>query len=232
MRSAGLADQAAGLRRRSAQQPLRCLHCFFDVPASSIRLAQALHQLEQASLLVDMRGRLFADAPTRSLFDCKQQLQRGALYTLPHAYGDGWYAPGIRADEPGLRGAAHGYDCVVFDAGPIRTGLALMPGALNSVIIEVQPASESMLRAYALLKTLAAADDKPGIVLLGDPLACDHVRTACKQFLAHSFTQAICNMANEGDAIAALAIRIVGETGGEENLTARTITGTNLKHGR
>ncbi len=226
------ADQAAGLRRRSAQQPVRCLHCFFDAAGSSIQLAQALHQREQVSLLVDMRGRLFADSPTRSLFDCKQQLERGVLYTLPQVYGDGWYAPGVRADEPNLRGSAQGYDWVVLDAGSIQTGLVLMPGARQTVVIEVQPSHESMLRAYTLLKSLSEVDDNPGIALLGDPASCDHVLVACSHFLDPCFAQAIYSVVHEEDAFAALAIRIVDAVGEEKKMAAQTITGINLNHGR
>lgn len=214
------ADQAAGLRRRSARQPVRCLHCFFDAALSSTRLAQALHQMGRVSLLIDMRGRVFADAPTRSLFDSRQQLERGALCILPQAYGDGWYAPGIRADEANLRTAGQGYDCVVFDAGPVQAGLALWPDAFNGVIVEVQSSHESMLRAYTLLKTLCHADVPASFVLLGDPAACDHVRAACSHFLGQSFTQGIHSVACEEDAFAALAIRMVGETGGERNPAA------------
>jgi hypothetical protein len=226
------ADQAAGLRRRSARQPVRCLHCFFDAGLSSTRLAQALHQMGQVSLLIDMRGRVFADAPTRSLFNSSQQLARGALCILPQDYGDGWYAPGIRADEANLRTAAQGYDCVVFDAGPVRAGLALWPDAFNGVIVEIQSSHESMLRAYTLLKSLGHADVPARIVLLGEPAACDHVRAACSRFLGPSFTQAVHSMAYEEDAFAALAIRMVAETGGERSPATRIIRGINQDHGR
>lgn len=226
------ADQAAGLRRRSARQPVRCLHCFFDAALSSTRLAQALHQMGLISLLIDMRGRVFANASTRSLFNSRQQLERGALCTLPQIYGDGWYAPGIQSDEPCLRTAAQGYDCVVFDAGPIRAGLVLWPGAFHGVIIEIRAPQDSMLRAYTLLKSLCHADAPVRIVLLGDPAACDHVRAACSRFLDPSFTQAVHSVAHEEDAFAALAIRIVAETGGERNPATRTIRGINQDHGR
>lgn len=176
------------------------------------------------SLLIDMRGRLFAHSPTRSLFDCRQQLERAALHTLPQPYGDGWYAPGIQADEPGLSGTLHGHDYVIFDAGPIRTAPALMPDARHTVIIEVQPAHESGLRAYALLKTLSHADTCPDIALLGEPASCDHVLAACSRFLEPAFTQALYNAAHEEDAIAALAIRIVGGVGDNTNLMARHLT--------
>jgi hypothetical protein len=211
---------------------VRCLHCFFDSPVSGTRLAQSLHQLGQVSLLVDMHGRVFDHSPTCSMFDCKQQLERGTLYTLPQTYGDGWYAPGIRGDEPGLWAAAQGYDCVVLDAGLIRTGLMRMPGARHAVIIEVQPAHDSMLRAYTLLKTLFHFSDNPGVTLLGNPAACDHVWAACSQFLEPLFAQAICSVASEEDVFAALAIRIVGEMGEEKHLSARTTMGISLNHAR
>lgn len=205
------ADQAAGLRRRNAGQPVRCIHCFFDAPASSMRLAHALHQLGQVSLLVDMHGRLFADSSTRSLFDWKQQLERGQLNVLPQACGDGWVAPGVRADTPNLPRAVQGYDSVVFDAGPIGNELALLPGPLNNVIIEVHPTGDSMQRAYSMLKTLCQAGNSLSVGLLGDAATCDHVRTACCHFLEQPFTQAIYSVAHEDDVFAALAVRMADE---------------------
>ena len=205
------ADQAAGLRRRRAQQPLRCIHCLFDSAESTVRLAQALHRLGHVSLLVDMRGRLFAGSPTRSLFDWKQQLERGQLHTQPMAYGDGWYAPGLRGDQLDLRGAAHGYDHVVFDAGPGGDSLLLMPDAAHTVIIEVHHTDESLMRAYTLLKTLLHAGYGSSIGLRGSPAACDHVRAACRHFLGQPFAQGIFSAAHEDDAFAALAIRMADE---------------------
>jgi hypothetical protein len=205
------ADQAAGLRRRNTPQPVRCIHCFFDAAASSIRLTLALHQLGQVSLLVDMRGRLFADSSPRSLFDWKQQLERSHLNTLPQAYGDGWFAPGVRADAANLHRAVQGYDCVVFDAGPNGSELAWLPGSLNNVIIEIHPAGDSMERAYSLLKTLSQSGNSLSIGLLGDAATCDHVQAACCHFLEQSFAQAIYSVAHEDDAFAALAVRMSDE---------------------
>ena len=205
------ADQAAGLRRRRAEQPLRCIHSFFDSAQSTLRLTQQLHQSGQIPLLVDMRGRLFADSSPRSLLDWKQQLERGQLHTLPLAYGDGWYAPGVRADEPVLRSAAQGYDYVVFDEGSGGAGLALMPGALHGVIIEVRRTHESMLHAYALLKTLFQTGDGSSVEMLGDTASCEHVREACGHFLGPRFAQAICCVVHEDDVIAALIVKMAAE---------------------
>lgn len=223
------ADQAAGLRRRNTRQPVRCIHCFFDAAASSTRLTHALHQLGQVSLLVDTRGRLFADSSTRSLFGWKQQLDRGHLNTLPQAYGDGWYAPGMGADVPGLHRAVQGYDCVVFDAGPIGSELALLPGTLNNVVIEVHPTGDSIQRAYSLLKTLSHTGNSLSIGLLGDAATCDHVQAACCHFLEQSFAQVIYSVAHEDDAFAALASRMADE---ETHLNDALQTGINPDHAR
>ena len=206
-----LPDQAAGLRRRSAQQPVRCVHCFFDLSASSTRLAQALHQLGQVSLLVDTCGRLFGDLPTRSLFEWKQQLERNQMNTLPLAYGDGWYAPGLQTDAPNLLSAVQRYDCVVLDAGPIGNELALLPDSHNTVLIEVQSQGDSMQRAYRMLKTLSHSGKDLGVGLLGDVAACEHLQDACCHFLEQSFTQAIFSVSHEHDAFAALAVRMSAE---------------------
>lgn len=226
------ADQAAGLRRRSARQPPRCVHCFFDAAESTLRLALALHQRGWTSLLVDTRGRVFADSPTRSLFDWKQQLERGQLHTLPMPYGDGWHAPGIQGDEPALMAIARGYDCLLFDANlnvPDRTPL---PDAAKILIVEVNATPASTLHSYALLKTLAHSGAPFSAGLLGDAATCDQLLAACKQFLDPAFTQAVYSVAHEDDAFAALAVRMTYE---ETGLTARYKTESTgnmaLKHG-
>ena len=216
------ADQAAGLRRRSARQPLRCIHCFFDAAESSTRLAHALHQRGWVSLLIDTRGRVFADSPTRSLFDWRQQLARQQLHTLPMAYGDGWYAPGVRADEPALTTIAQRYDCIVFDASLNAPEWVTLPGAAQILIIEVNARHASTLHGYALLKTLSHLGSRVSVGLLGDAAACDQLQAACKQFLDPSFTQAVYSVAHEHDAFAALAVRMTGE---EASLAARYTTG-------
>ncbi len=205
------ADQAAGLRRRSARQPASCIHCFFEASFSSTQLMSALHQLGQVSLLVDMRGRLFTDSSPRSLFDWNQQLERNHLNTLPQAYGDGWYAPGLTMDAPNLPRFLQGYDSVVFDAGPVANELALLPGMPSHVIIEVHPTGDSMQRAYSMLKTLFQAGNALSVGLLGEASACNHVQAACCHFLEQSFTRIFYSVVNEDGAFAALAVRMADE---------------------
>jgi hypothetical protein len=174
-------------------------------------LAQTLHQRGETILLVDARGRLFGDAPMRNLFDWKHQLERGQLHTLPLAHGKGWHAPGVAADEPALRHAAHGYDHVVFDTVLSGGELVLMPDVVQTVLMDVHPTHESKLRAYTLIKTLANARVSFSVGLLGDTDACDHVRVACCHFLDQRLAQAIYRVAQEGDAFAALAGRMAVE---------------------
>jgi len=107
---------------------------------------------------------------------------------------------------------------VVFDAGPTRDSLALMPGAAHAVVIEVNAAHESMLRAYALLKTLSRADGVRSIGLLGAVAACDRVCAACGHFLDRRFAHAIYSAAHEDGVFAALAVRMANE---EASPTAR-----------
>ena len=205
------ADQAAGLRRRHARQSAHHIHCFFNAAVSSTLLMQALHQQGQTVLLVDMHGRLFADQPARSLFDWKQQLARGQLHTWPQPGGYGWYAPGIRLDAPHFQTALRHYDCVLFDAGPIGNDIALTPGALNTLVIEIEASTDSMMRAYRLLKTLSHAGNSPKIGLAGDAMACAHVLAACCHFLGQYFARDIYNAARKDDALAALAGRMTNE---------------------
>ena len=225
-------DQAAGLRRRRARQPPPCIHCFFDAAGSSARLAQALRRRGLYSLLIDARGRIFSDYPTRSLFDWKQQLERGQPHRLPMPYGDGWYAPGIRGDEPALMAVARDYDCIVFDARPDAPDWAAPPGAAQAVVLEVNATNASSLQGYALLKTLAHSGVSFSVGLLGDAAACEHLQAACKKFLDPAFGRAVYSVAREDDAFAALAVRMAHE---ETRPTARYKTENTesmaLKHG-
>jgi hypothetical protein len=205
------ADQAAGLRRCSDRHLPRCIYCFFDSASSISRLANALHRNGRVSLLVDMRGRLVADSPTRNLFDWRQQIARGQLQLHPMTYGDAWHAPGVRTDEPMLRRAAKGYDLVLFDVAPGAVEFVLMPDAAHALIVEVQPTHASMLHAYTLLKTLSHAGSVFGVGLLGDAAACDRVMNACGHFLHPGFGQAIYSVVHEDDAFAELAVRMAGE---------------------
>ena len=225
-------DQAAGLRRRRARQPPPCIHCFFDAAGSSARLAQALRRRGLYSLLIDARGRIFSDYPTRSLFDWKQQLERGQPHRLPMPYGDGWYAPGIRGDEPTLMAVARDYDCIVFDARPDAPDWAAPPGVAQAVVLEVNATNASSLQGYALLKTLAHSGVSFSVGLLGDAAACEHLQAACKKFLDPAFGRAVYSVAREDDAFAALAVRMAHE---ETRPTARYKTENTesmaLKHG-
>ena len=207
------ADQAAGLRRHGARRPLRCISCFSDSFDSSVRLALALYQVGRVSLLVDTQGRIFADSSPRSLFDPAHQLERRQLQTLPQAYGAGWYAPGVRTDEPALSGmtSSYSYDYVLLDLGWGNTDLALLPGAAHEVVLEIHRTDESMRHAYAVLKTLSCLEGTSSVGLLGDRQACDHVRAAVFRFLERRFAHAIFSMANEDDAFAALAVRMADE---------------------
>lgn len=201
-------DQASGLRRRSEWLPFACIYCFFDTAEWTGKLAAALQDAERTSLLIDRRGRLFATAQTRSLFDWKQQLERGALHTVHSSHGDGWYAPGMRADEPALRDVARSYDHLLFDEEPSGEELILMPDAKNTFLIEIQPMQRSVLRAYALLKTLSHIEGGVSVSLLGDRAACAHVLSAASRFLTQSFVHAIHCEAHADTAFSSLAVRM------------------------
>lgn len=217
------ADQAAGLRRRNAEQPLRCIHGFFHSPQSTTRLAQALHRRGWTSLVVDPRGRLFADSPTQSLFDWRQQLARQQLHTQALPSGDGWHAPGLTANEPGLKAIAQRYDCLLFDASPDAPDWLPSPDLDQTLVLEVRAGQASVQQAYALLKTLDHVESRAGIALLGDAAACERLRAACRQYLDPAFAQAVHSVAHEDDAFAALAVRMADEGA---RPTARHITGT------
>jgi hypothetical protein len=226
------ADQAAGLRRRKARQPLRCIHCFFESADASTRLAQALHRLGRSVLLIDLNGRLFDAAATRSLFDWRRQLERGQLYTLPQAYGGGWHAPGMQADEAGLLDRLSGYDPVLFDAGRPDAVPGLLAGAVHDAVVETGRSDESMRYAYALVKTLMHRGGVSRIGLLGDAGACEQVQAACCHFIGQAMAHVLFNAAREDAPFAALAVRMASD---ETRLAARDKTERSgnmaLKHG-
>lgn len=226
------ADQAAGLRRRKARQPRRCIHGFFDSPDASTRLAHALHRLGRTVLLIDLNGRLFDTAAPRSLFDWKRQIERGQLHTLPQPYGEGWVAPGMPADEAGLSDRLTGYDSVLFDAGRPHTLPGLLAGAIHDAVVEIGRSDESMRYAYALIKTLMQRGGVSRIGLLGDAGACVQVQAACCRFIGQAMSQVLFDAAREDAPFAALAVRMAGD---ETRLAARDKTERSgnmaLKHG-
>ena len=217
-----LADQAAGLRRRREVSPLHAVYCFFESSASTLQLTQALAQLGRTVLLVDTCGRFFSDTTTRSLFHWQQQLARGQLLTQPTASGDGWFAPGLMTEPPAWDRIAQDYDHVVIDAGPPDKDLTIMPGTIRLALATLDDTVESKLRVYSLIKTLAADGQHFSIGLLGAMQAGEHVREASCRFLAPDLGQAIYTVAQEGDAFAALAVRMLAE---EASLTTRYKTG-------
>lgn len=205
-------DQVAGLRRRNARVPIACIYCFFDTAEWMGKLATSLHQAGRTSLLIDRRGRLFGSAQTRSLFNWKQQLERGELHILPLNPGEGWHAPGVRADDPALRDVARAYDHLLFDEEPGGAALILMPDAYHAFLVEVRATKSSMLRAYTLLKTLSHhVEAGMNVKLLGDPTACAQVLGAASHFLPQPFVQAIDCVAHADTAFSALAVRMPGE---------------------
>lgn len=135
------------------------------------------------------------------------------MQTLPQRFGDGWYAPGVSADDPALPVVASDYDQVILDRG-WDGDLAVPRGAVHAVVIAIDRSGESMQRAYAVLKTLACFRHTVSVSLLGEPAACDHVLAAASRFLDPRFAQSIFNAADEDDAFAALAVRIASEETG------------------
>lgn len=204
-------DQAAGLRRRRTAQPGPYLSCFFESPSSVVRLAEAFHDRGLDVLLIDGLGRQFADAPARSLFDWAQQLARGQLHTLPQPYGDGWFAPGVRLDAPGLGEALARWDCVLFDAGPLRDALAFAPHARQTCVVSVDPDIASLQRAYRLLKAVSHADNNATVFLLGEAENCATVLAACRRFLEQDVIRRVNHLAPDDTAFARLAGKMAHE---------------------
>ena len=226
-------DQAAGLRRRSARAQIACIYCFFYTAEWTVSLTRNLHNAGQTPLLIDRLGRLFGAAQTRSLFDWKQQLGRGELHTLPLRHGQGWYAPGVRANDPALREMARAYDSLVFDEDPSGADLILMPDAHRIFLVEVRASNPSMLRAFTLLKSLSHHAGGYGkLVLLGDLDACGQVLSAANRFLPFDFAQTLSCAAHIDAVFSVLAIRMPSEeTSREARFTTENDESMALKHG-
>jgi hypothetical protein len=129
-------------------------------------------------------------------------------------YGDGWHAPGMRGDEPALTTVAQRYDCLLLDASldaPVWTPL---PGAVQTLILEVNATPASTLHGYALLKTLSSLGGPASVGLLGDAGACARLQAAGDHFLDPAFCRSLYSVAGEDDAFAALAVRMANEETG------------------
>lgn len=205
------ADQAAGLRRRQAARPARCLHLVSSSPDSARRLVMALSRQGLTTLLIDVHGRHFGDA-TRSLFDWRQQLARQQLHLHALPGGEGWHAPGMQADPSGLAPLAARYDNLVFDRSAAGADLATLPAAGHVLLLDVDWAS--LKSAYRLLKTWGHHGCAAEVVLFGEAAACARLEAACRQFLGAVHAQKIGSLAHEADAFAALAVRMAGEETG------------------
>ncbi|MCA1978597.1 MAG: hypothetical protein LDL19_05105 [Thiobacillus sp.] len=181
-----------------------------DAPDCALRVARALAHAGLTPLVVDTRDRLFGKAAPQSLFDWRQQLARRQLLALPLEDVTGWHAPGAHAAAAGLLDAARDYAALVFDCTPADAA-ATVHGAHESALLAVHPGS--MQTIYALLKTRAATGGLDAI-LTGEPGCCAQVGEACARFLGATVAAAVSCIADENDAIAALAVRMAGEEPG------------------
>ncbi len=203
-------DQAAGLRRPQISPLPHCVHCVADDAACALRIVRALACQGMLPLLVDGRGRQAGPGGVKPLFDWRRQIERGQILALPLEAGACWAAPGIRADAAGLARAVRGFAALVFDTTP-SAAVAPLAGARETAWLALRPAT--MQAGYALLKTRAAAGGIDAI-LTGDAACCRRVQAACERFLDAEIAASIVCMPDEGDAIAALAVRMADEEQG------------------
>ena len=203
-------DQAAGLRRRRDGAAPTWAVCYGEVLSTPTRLAHALHRSGRSVLLVDTVGRRLHDAPTRSLFGWRHQLARGELHTFTQAFGDGWSAPGLVLDTPGLAALVRPYDCVVLDGGSV-SACGPIPHAARICVVEVDLDDGAPKQAYRLVKTLLLGGNPEAIYLVGDSENCARVRAGCCRFLEPSRYDRVHDLAGERDAFTTLAVRMAHE---------------------
>jgi hypothetical protein len=224
-------DQAAGLRRRLTQQAPRSIS-FFSANAQPVQgLGRAMQARGWRVLLVDITGRQFAESRTRPLFDWQQQAARQCLQALPVDGLEGLLAAGAQAGEPAIVAAANGYDCVLFDAGKIQTPhVALTPDPLQTLILHLTMASESICNAYALIKALQQTGNVASVLLWGEPMSCGRTAAAARAYLGPGAKLPVIVNAPDNDPYTALAARIA--TGEAGNRRPDKYTGTaQAQHG-
>ena len=115
------ADQAAGLRRRSARQPLRCIHCFFD--------SARIHASGSPRRCIGAAGPRCWSTPAGGYLPIPRHAacSTGASSSRADSctrcrmpYGDGWYAPGMQGRRTGVDGRSH-RDTIACCLTPART---------------------------------------------------------------------------------------------------------------
>jgi hypothetical protein len=189
---------------------------------------RALADVGRRVLLVDMDGRHLADKPARSLFDWRRQVSQARLQVLPLPYGDGLFAPGVQGGEAAMLGAAHDYDCVLFDPGPLAPVVALDPGAPQTVVLQLDTGPQRLELGYALLKSLHLARSPCATLLCGAPAACRRMVETLEHCLGQAAAASVWTAGDEDPHFTALAARIVAEETGRQ---ARVKAGVPPKHG-
>jgi hypothetical protein len=224
-------DQAAGLRRRLTRQAPHSVS-FFSAHAQPVQtLSRAMQAQGWRVLLVDISGRLFAASPTRPLFDWRVQAQRQCLQTLPVNGLEGLLAAGAQAGEPAIVAAASGYDCVLFDAGKIQTPrVALTPDPLQTLILHLATAPESVCNAYALIKTLHQTGNAASVLLWGETMPCERTVAAARTYLGTGAKLPVIVNAPDNDPYTALAARIAAGVAGNRQPDRHTGT-AQAQHG-
>jgi hypothetical protein len=203
------ADQAAGLRRKTGSA-LRILHCVNESADFVLQAAQAMTRQGLTPLVIDTRDRLFGADAAQTLFDWRQQLDRGQILALPLATVHAWHAPGLQADVPGLAAATRHYDAVLIDCALVDVASPIA-GANEWACVSVGP--DTLQAVYALLKTRAQSGGLP-MFLIGEPASCERIRQACLRFLGATVTAGLSCHHDELAAITALAVRMAHEEPG------------------
>lgn len=224
-------DQAAGLRRRLTRQAPHSVS-FFSAHAHPVRgLGRAMQAQGWRVLLVDITGRQFAASRTLPLFDWRQQAARQCLQALPVDGLEGLLAAGAQAGETAIVAAANGYDCVLFDAGKMQTPhLALTPDPLQTLILHLTMAPESICNAYALIKTLHQTGNAASVLLWGDPMPCGRMIAAARTYLGTGANLPVIVNAPDNDPYTALAAKIAAGEAGSRQPDRHTGT-TQTQHG-
>jgi hypothetical protein len=203
------ADQAAGLRRKTGSA-LRILHCISESADFVLQAAQAMTRQGLTPLVIDTRDRLFGADAAQTLFDWRQQLDRGQILALPLAAAQAWHAPGLYASAPGLAGATRHYDVLLLDC-TLADVASRVAGADEWACVSVGP--DTLQAVYALIKTRAHSGGL-SMFLTGEAAACERIRQACLRFLGATVSAGLSCHHDELAAITALAVRMAHEEPG------------------
>ena len=179
------ADQAAGLRSKSARRGLPQVVSLLSTPLDwAVYLAQALQALHHKILLVDSAGRHALASKTQFIFGWEQQVARQRLQTIEINGIDVLHAPGAHAGDAAILQTGADYDYVLFDGQTLQPDtLNLDPRTPQTLVVGLNAHPDALCNTYALIKTLRQNKLDWRVMLLGEPALGERLVSATDHFM-------------------------------------------------